>query len=129
VGQTADLVDVADGRADELAHLFEVLRRLDEAPARPRVLPREADVLRDLVEPRRLELGHDAALEAAESVQERRLSRVLRLLAVAELDEAVGEDLPAEALVEVTRALGGRVCVRRKRTARRGNISHRRRVE
>ena len=64
-------------------------RRHDRAAAR------EADVVGDLEEPRRLELGHDPALDAAERVQERALDGVLGLLAGAELVQAVAEDLVA----------------------------------
>jgi hypothetical protein len=60
----------------------------------------------DLEEPRGLELGDDAALDAPEGVQERALDGVLGLLAGAELVEAVAEDLVRVLLVERTRRLG-----------------------
>ena len=63
-------------------------------------------MLGDLVEPGRLELRDDAALECAEGVQERRLDGVLGLLARAELVEAVAEDLSGVALVEIACSIG-----------------------
>jgi len=56
--------------------------------------------VRDLEEPRRLQLRHDAALDAAERVEEGALDRVLGLLARAELVQAVAEDLVRVLLVE-----------------------------
>jgi len=64
-------------------------------------MSREADVVRDLEQPRELGLGRDAALERAMRVQERRLERVLGLVARAELVDAEAEDLARVALVEV----------------------------
>ena len=68
-----------------------------------RAAAREADVVRDLEEPRRLELRHDAALDPAERVQEGALDGVLGLLARAELVQAVAEDLVRVLLVERAR--------------------------
>src|SRR5204863_2362219 len=59
------------------------------------------NVVRNLEEPGRLELGDDAALQTAERVHERRLNRVLGLLARAELVQAVPVDLRRVALVEI----------------------------
>src|SRR5581483_11535124 len=56
------------------------------------------------------ELDRHPLLEAAERVQERRLRRVLGLFAVAQTLQAVVEDLPAVALVEVVRRPGGCLC-------------------
>ena len=109
LGEPNQLVRVDLGRGDEVLHRLEVARRLDLAPPRGRALPRQTDVLGDLVEPRRLELGIDAALEAPEGVQERRLGRVLGLLAIAQLMQAIRVDLTRVALVEIARCvrLGG----------------------
>ena len=62
--------------------------------------------MRDLEQPRRLELRNDAALQAAERVHERRLHRVLGLFPRAELVHAVPEDLSGVALVQIARRLG-----------------------
>src|SRR5439155_12259278 len=126
IGRARKLLRVTDRCADELTHAVEILRRLDEAAARPRPPPGQTDVLGDLVEPGRLELRDDAALESAEGVQERRLDGVLGFFAVAQLQEAVGEDLAAEALVEVARRLGGRVGGRREGTTYRRSSCHNR---
>src|SRR5206468_12166990 len=58
-----------------------------------------------LEEPRRLELGHDTALDAAERVEERALNCIRRLFARAELVQAVPEDLVGVLLVEAPRHL------------------------
>ena len=92
-----------DGAGRQLLDDLEVGRRLDAAAAPRRAAARQADVVGDLEEPRRLELGHDAALDAAERVQERALHRVLGLLARAELVQAVAEDLVRVLLVERAR--------------------------
>src|SRR5581483_8871234 len=83
-----------------LLERVEVGGHVDEAALVGGALLREADVLGDLEEPGRLELGRGSALEAAEGVQERGLGRVLGLLAVAEPVQAEGEDLATVPLVE-----------------------------
>ena len=65
----------------------------------------EAILTRDTASARAFELGVDAALVAAERVQERRLHGVLGFLAVAELVQAVRIDLSRVALVEVARGV------------------------
>src|SRR5439155_1609022 len=99
----------AHRHSDRLLEALHVLWRLDATPARPRAAPRQADVPGDLIQPRRLELGDDAALDRAECLEERRLRRVLGVLAIPQLQEAVGEDLPPVPLVEITRDVGGRL--------------------
>ena len=106
LGKTDQLVGVRLRRGKDVLHRIEVAGRLDAATAERRALAGETDVLGDLVEPRRLELGVDAALEAAEGIEERRLHRVLRLFLAAELVVAVGVDLAGVALVEVTGRVG-----------------------
>src|SRR4029450_5073014 len=66
----------------------------------------EADVVRNLEQPRGLLLRHDAAPNAAERVQERALHRILGLLARAELVQAVAEDLVRVLLVQRTGQIG-----------------------
>jgi hypothetical protein len=105
LGQPDQLVRVRLARGEDVLDRIEIARRLDAAAPRGGALAGQADVLRDLVQPRRLELRVDAALVAAEGVQERRLDRVLRLLPVPELVEAVREDLAGIALVEVPRRI------------------------
>src|SRR5207248_1944203 len=82
-------------------HRLEIAGRLYPAPARRGALARQADVLGDLVEPRRLELRVDAALDPAERVQEGRLRCVLGLFAAAQLMQAVRVDLARVPLVEI----------------------------
>ena len=89
----------------ELLDQLEVRRGLHEAAAIRVALLREADVVRDLVEPRRLELGRRAAPEPTEGVHERDLRCVLGLLTVAELVLAEAQDLALVALVEQARGL------------------------
>ena len=96
---------VLPGRDDVLQQL-EVARRLDPAAPERGAVPREADVLGDLEQPRRLGLRDDAALERAERVQERRLDCVLRLLPRAELRVAEAVQLMRVTLVERVRQLG-----------------------
>ena len=99
----------AGAGASSSIHL-EVGRRLDAAPPPRRAASRETDVVGDLEEPGRLELGHDAALDPTEGVQERALNGVLGLLARAELVQAEAEDLIRVPLVERARRvrLGGK---------------------
>ena len=79
----------------DLLQQLEIVGRLEPQTLAGRRAARDADVLRDLVEPRLLELRRRAALEPAECVQERRLDGVFRLLARAELMQAVRVDLLA----------------------------------
>src|SRR6266566_6111711 len=90
---------------DFLEHL-EVVRCLDLATAPRGAPPREAHVVRDLEQPGGFELGDDPTREPAEGIHERRLDGVLRLLARAELVEAVAEDLSGVALIEVACSIG-----------------------
>jgi hypothetical protein len=96
-------------RGDVLLQRLDVAGRLDAAAAERGATAREADVLGDLEQPRRLGLRDDPALQAAEGVQERLLDGVLGLLAAAEFVEAVAEELRRVALVQVLRRrrLGG----------------------
>jgi hypothetical protein len=98
--EAEELVGVALVCGYPLLDQLHVARRLDESPPVGVPLLGQADVVRDLEEPRRLELGRGPALEPAERVQERRLRRILGLLTVAELMHAEREDLPLMALVE-----------------------------
>src|SRR5213593_1004282 len=66
------------------------------------------DVLRDLEEPGELVVGNDPAPEAALRVEERRLHRVLGLLARAEPAQAEAEDPRRVPLVEQSRRINGR---------------------
>ena len=100
------LVGAPRRRRGQLLDHLEVGRRLDAAAPPARAAAREADVVGDLEEPRRLELRHDAALDPAERVQERALDGVLRLLPRAELVQAVAEDLVRVLLVEGAREVG-----------------------
>src|SRR5207245_5289848 len=92
-------------RRDDLLQHLEVVRALDPAATPRGAAARKADVLGDLEQPRLLGFGHDAPLQAAEGVHERRLDGVLRLLARAQLVDAVVVDLPRVALVERTRGV------------------------
>ena len=94
------------GRGDEVLERIEVARRLDLAAAPGGLAASPAHVLRDLVEPGRLELRSDTAAKPAVGVEERRLDRVLGLLAVPEQPEAVAEDPLRVPRVEVSRGLG-----------------------
>src|SRR5262249_24523087 len=99
-------------RGNDLLQHLEVVRRLDPSTPPRRAPARQADVVRDLEQPRRLDLGDDAALQATERVHERRLDGVFGLLARAELVQAVAEDLRGVALVQIAgrvRAGGGGV--------------------
>ena len=89
-------------RYDLLQHL-EVVRRLDPPAPTRRPPPRQTDVVRDLEEPCGFDLRHDPATQRAECVHERRLNGVLSLFARAEVMQAIAEDLPGEAFVEVAR--------------------------
>ena len=98
--QADQLVGRAGGGGRQLLDGVEVGGRLDAAATPARAAAREADVVCDLEEPGCLELGHDAALQAPERVQERALDGVFGLLARAELVEAVAKDLVRVLLVE-----------------------------
>ena len=102
------LVGTMRGRRSKLLDDLEVGRRFDPAAPPGGAAAREADVVRDLEEPGRLDLRHDAALDAAERVQEGGLHRVLGLLTGAELVQAVPEDLVGVLLVERARRVGFR---------------------
>src|SRR5439155_22299945 len=93
---------------DDFLENLEVVRRLDPAAPPRRAAAREAHVVGDLEEPGGLELGDDAPRQAAECVHERRLDGVLRLLARAELVQAVAEDLDGVPLVELARRVRAR---------------------
>ena len=79
-------------RRDDVLQGVEIPDGLDAAAPPGALTPRAADVLRDLEEPGRFELGANPAAETAVRVEERRLDGVLRLFAVAEQPEAVAED-------------------------------------
>ena len=100
------IVLAALGRRGHVLDRLQVTRRLDAAAPERGAVAGEADVLGDLEQPRRLGLRHDAAAQPAERVQERVLDRVLRLLARAELVQAVAVDLAGVALVEIPREVG-----------------------
>src|SRR5439155_10173394 len=68
--KTDQLVRAARRRGRQLLDELEVSRRLDSAATPRGTAAGQADVVRDLEEPGRLELGLDAALEAAKCVQE-----------------------------------------------------------
>ena len=93
-------------RRHDVLQQLEVARRLDPAAPERGAVARQAHVLGDLEQPRRLGLRDDPALERAERVQERRLDRVLGLLARAELRVAEAVQLMRVALVERVRQLG-----------------------
>src|SRR5439155_8771903 len=69
--QANQLVRDVLAAGDDLLQYLEVVRRLDLAAAPGRPPAREANVVRDLEQPGGLELGDDAALQAAERVHER----------------------------------------------------------
>ena len=102
----ADQLVAARGRRRrQLLDDLEVGGRLDPAPPPRGAASRQADVVRDLEQPGRLELRLDPAPKAAEGVEERALHGVLGLLARAELVEAVAEDLRRVPLVELMRRI------------------------
>src|SRR5581483_187773 len=103
--QADQLVRVDLVRRNDVLHRLEIVERLDLAATRRRAQPRQADVLRDLVEPGELELGRVTALQPAERIQEGRLRCVLCLFLAAELMAAVRKDLPAVLRVEALRVL------------------------
>src|SRR2546423_12447981 len=88
----------------ELVDVFDLLGRGADAVGRPARAP--TDVERDLQQPGELELRLDAALERAQHVDESRLRRVLRLLAVTKTAVTEREDPLAVLLVEVLGQLG-----------------------
>jgi len=107
---------------DDVLQRVEIVRRFEPA-APPRVLvPRAADVLRDLEQPRRLEFRTNAATQSAVRVEERRLDRVLRFLAVAKQPEAVAEDPIRVPCVQIRSGIS----LRRPRSLRgdRGESAH-----
>src|SRR5205823_12806585 len=107
--ESEELVRVSLVGRHELFYQLEVSRRLDQAPPVRGALLRDADVVRDLVQPRRFELRRRAALEPAKRVHEGDLRRVLRLFAVAKLVLAEREDLPLMSLVEQARGFAFRL--------------------
>ncbi len=89
------------GRLCELGQRLRVLRDLAQPSPRTGAMARLALVLRDRQQPRLLELRHDAAPHRAKGLEERRLRRVLGVLARAERAEAVPEDEIGVPLVEL----------------------------
>src|SRR5204863_4607578 len=78
----------------------------------PRVaeVPGEADVVRDLVEPGRLELRHDPFLQRCVDAEECVLDGVLGVFARAQVRVAVAVQLRSEALVQIScRSVGALV--------------------
>jgi hypothetical protein len=92
VGQPDELVPVMRGRGDGLLQELDVLHALEPRTPAGRAEARQADVLGDAEEPRRVDLGPDSVLEAAAGVQVGGLERVLGLLGRAEEAEAVSVD-------------------------------------
>ena len=116
LGQILDrLVLARRPRKQCLVEAVEVARSLDERAPPGRLDPRKADVVRDLVEPARLVPRHDALLEREMHAQERVLSGIGCLLAVAQAAEAVAVDLVPVLLVELRRGDTGRSRSRRGR--------------
>src|SRR5205807_2889528 len=76
---------------------------LEAALTAARLPAPQADVPRDLQEPRRLDPRDGASAESAERVEKRRLHRVLGLLARAEVVEAVRVDPALVSFVETLR--------------------------
>jgi hypothetical protein len=94
------------GRRQKVLHRVDVVYRFDAAAPSRRSAACEADVVRDLEQPRELRIGSDAALQRAMRVQERRLDCVLCLFARSEAAEAEAEYLPRIPLEQVTRSVG-----------------------
>ena len=94
-GELADReIFLAFGARDDILEQIQVAHLLDAA-ATPRRRPAvAADVLRDLEEPRQLELRHDASAKSLLRVQEGLLDGVLRILPRAEQAQAIAEDTP-----------------------------------
>ena len=110
------VVRVGHAPGQALLELLQVGRRLEASAPGLAEPAREADVVGDLVEPGRLELGDDAFLESAIDAQERVLDRVLGVFARAQLPLTVALDLRAVLLVQPG-------CFRvGARRARRGNL-------
>ncbi len=105
LGQADQLVGVHLRRRDDVLERIDVARRLDAAPACGRTTARQADVVRNFVQPRHLELGPNATLQSTERVQERRLDRVFRFFLVPELVEAVRVNLARILLIEPSRGI------------------------
>src|SRR5205823_5910383 len=99
---------VAGGRGcRELVDVCDLLGGRADPAGRP--LGAATDVERDLEQPRELEFGLDSALKRTENVDEGRLHRVLRFLAIAEPAKAEREEALAVPLVEIPGQLG-RMC-------------------
>ena len=103
IAQAEKLVALVASRGHEILDRFQIAGRLDEPAPVAHALPGQADVLRDRVQPCRLELGDNPSPETHERVHEGRLNGVLSLFAVTELAEAKGVDLALVALVEPMR--------------------------
>ena len=76
-----ELVALGLRRRDTRFEQLEVVRRLDLGPPRVSEVSREADVVGDLVEPGRLELGHDALPQRCIDAQEGVLDSILGVFA------------------------------------------------
>jgi hypothetical protein len=94
------LVSVRGAAGQPLLQLLQVGRRLDPRAPRRTQPAREADVVRDLVEPGCLELGNDALLQRPVDAQEGFLDSVLGILARAKLPSAITLDLSAVPFVQ-----------------------------
>ncbi len=101
-GQSEQLVVPALGRSECVLACVEIGRCFN-TPAPAEAAPAgSADVEGDLEEPRKLRFWDDAALEAAEGIEERRLHGVLCVMVVAELAETEPEDSSPMGLEELT---------------------------
>src|SRR5581483_1105013 len=107
--QADELVREPGRRGCDLLDDLEVGLGLDPSATPGRAAAGQADVLRDLEQPRRLLLGDDAPPDPAERVQEGALHRVLGLLARAELVQAIAKELGRVPLIEHTRHVAGAV--------------------
>jgi hypothetical protein len=83
-----------------LGEYLRITHELDLAPTPRSIEAREADIPRDLEQPRRFRDRHDPTAKSAERVQERRLSRVLRFVTLSELAEAEAENAGRVAFVQ-----------------------------
>ena len=86
------LVVSALGRSEGVLAGVEVSRRFDTSTAAEAAAAGSTDVEGDLEQPRELRFRDDAALEAAERIEERRLHGVFCVVVVAELIDAEAED-------------------------------------
>ena len=101
------LASILAGASGYVLKQIQVPHGLD-TPATPRRgAPVAADVLRNLEEPRQLELRHDAAAKSLLRVQERLLDGVLCILSRAEQAQAVAEDSRGVALIEKSGRIDG----------------------